>query len=1258
MLKLEIKKPRKFISSLLSKKSVTTLEMANFNEATQSYLAELEKQRIAKQSEPNIVSNALKPYFEALDYNAQSYSQKGQSGMDLALMLEHSPSVIIEAKVYESSAMITKSDINKKALHEAILYFMRERYAGNKTLYHIIITDFYNWFVFDAKDFERLFWQNSEIKKIFNSVKDPSVLGNRTEDFYAMVSTHIETMKENLIDDKVIACAYFDLRDKRSEKENIALYKLLSKDTLLKAFNPNDANTLNKAFYAELLYLLGLEEVKSGGKKVIQRAKAKHSGALYENIVQKLVQYDKPTDFESVIRLMIIWINRILFLKLLESQLIKWNDSSEYAFLNADKIKDFDRLEMLFFDILAKKPHNRGHREFDYVPYLNSSLFEPHAFEQKFLTIATLQDDCLMPYYAKTVLKDAHSKRKEGEVNMLHYLFEFLDAYDFSSEGSEELVSESKSLINASVLGLIFEKLNGYKDGSFYTPSFITMYMSKETITKSIVEKFNQTKGWKCASILDVYNEIEDKKEANEIIDSLTICDPAVGSGHFLVSSLNTILEIKSYLKILYDEDGMRIKYTLIVENDELIVRDDEGEIFEYKRNSKEKTRIQQMLFSEKQKIIENSLFGVDINPNSAQITRLRLWIELLKNSYYDDGSLVTMPNIDINIKVGNSLISRYGLDDEIDIPHIKHAIERYKASVKDYKEGNFLSSKEDIRSAIEDVKGMFGLTLKAQWTQTETYKKVLGKYVKEYGMDGLKRDMQLDALEFNYGYHGNLFEEELSTAKKKEKAKLLDKVVKATLAIEEIEKGKIYENAFEWRFEFPEVLDVEGNFVGFDVVIGNPPYIMEDDNKEAFNGLHDMPCYQGKTDIWHLFTCKAIEIAKQDGYMSFIAKNQWLDSASASNMRRNIYDYTSIKQIIDFGVNMVFEEAAQQTMIFLLQKNSKGSEHQMEYLKYTSKLPLENIAQHLKVKDKCEDVKMGKKLLPRAYDEKENLSFSSSENEAILHMISQKSNFTFDEKEEIIQGIIGGPDKAFIVSPEELEAFDEKEKSYFKMLHTSTGRYYTPDTQKYICYIAKHNFKDKKIEDFPNIETFFKPTKDDLIQKKINYKTPNKPYFYLHRERDESFFKEGAKIIFASRTKGKSFTYTDKLFYGSRNLFFIKSNRVSLKYITALLNSNLMYFYMTERLKHTGDLLQIDKNQFMKIPLYAPENTDKFDALVDTIITLKKQNKDTTELEAQIDQMVYALYGLSEEEVALVEGRDVSSKGEIGYNNPTEEQI
>ena len=165
-----------------------------------------------------------------------------------------------------------------------------------------------------------------------------------------------------------------------------------------------------------------------------------------------------------------------------------------------------------------------------------------------------------MPTIPSTVLKDNNGKKCKGELFTLEYLFKFLDAYDFSSEGSEEIQEQNKTLINASVLGLIFEKINGYKDGSYFTPGFITMYMCRETIRRAVVQKFNDRKGWNCQDLKGLYDKIEDRKEANEIINELKICDPAVGSGHFLVSALNEIIAIKSELKILSDRTGKRLK--------------------------------------------------------------------------------------------------------------------------------------------------------------------------------------------------------------------------------------------------------------------------------------------------------------------------------------------------------------------------------------------------------------------------------------------------------------------------------------------------------------------------------------------------------------------------------------------------------------------------------------------------------------------------------------------------------------------------
>ena len=185
---------------------------------------------------------------------------------------------------------------------------------------------------------------------------------------------------------------------------NSPLYKLLSADCLLKEFNPNDANSLNREFYAELLYILGLEESKDGGKKVIGIAKNPQNGTLYENISNKLAQYNKPNDFESVIKLIIIWINRILFLKLLESQIVKWTGNKNYRFLNPNTLNQYDALETLFFEVLAKPIDKRNIHHFDHIPYLNSSLFEIHPDENNGIKVSNLVDGLTIDYYAKTVV--------------------------------------------------------------------------------------------------------------------------------------------------------------------------------------------------------------------------------------------------------------------------------------------------------------------------------------------------------------------------------------------------------------------------------------------------------------------------------------------------------------------------------------------------------------------------------------------------------------------------------------------------------------------------------------------------------------------------------------------------------------------------------------------------------------------------------------------------------------------------------------
>jgi adenine-specific DNA-methyltransferase len=460
-----------------------------------------------------------------------------------------------------------------------------------------------------------------------------------------------------------------------------------------------------------------LEEIKEGSKKLIQRKSAdrRNEGSLVENAINVLKRNQRYTIltakedvseneiYSFALELCITWLNRILFLKLMEGQLIQYHNGDEiYKFLNNERVKDFDELDELFFEVLAVPEEKRSSSvksKFHHIPYLNSSLFEETELEKKLVYISGLKDRLEMPIFTNTVLKDAHGKRITGTKNTLHYLFEFLSAYDFASDTKAKIQEQNKTIINASVLGLIFEKINGYKDGSFFTPGFITMYMCRETVRRAAVQKFKDS-GIVAYKNVETFEELKDKieytdktvrKEANAIINSLHICDPAVGSGHFLVSALNEIIALKHELRILNCRDGSRIKgYTIIIANDELIITDEEAdELFSYNLNQRnksfaEKQQLQEALFHEKETIIENCLFGVDINPKSVLICRLRLWIELLKNAYYitgEDHQLQTLPNIDINIKCGNSLISRFALDADL-----KQALKSIKFNINDYK--------------------------------------------------------------------------------------------------------------------------------------------------------------------------------------------------------------------------------------------------------------------------------------------------------------------------------------------------------------------------------------------------------------------------------------------------------------------------------------------------------------------------------------------------------------------------------------------
>ncbi len=934
-MKLSLLTPRKSLNKAYLKIKPNRIDIEVFK-LNLVQLLERINDKESEEFHKNLISDFLKD-----TYYKQNHFINTKGRNDLVIhngnTSQTSVGVIIEAKKFgNKSEMISKNNLNAKAFQELVLYYLRERISGkNLEIRNLIITNIYEWYIFDASVFEKLFVRNKKLVKEFEDFENGRLSGTTTDFFYSDIAKPFISGIEQEIE-----FAYFGLRDyekvvKNNDKEDdnqlIALYKILSPEHLLKLPFLNDSNTLDKSFYSELLHIIGLTETKDGGKRLIERNNAvqRNSGTILEDTIIQLDSLNKINRLDKVflygetyeerlfnvaLTLNITWINRILFLKLLEAQLITYHKGDKsYSFLNKEKIKEYDDLNSLFFQVLAKDVQERNEdvkKLYEKVPYLNSSLFEPTELEHQTLFISNLKDDKIVPILSSTVLKDEQGKKRTGSLTTLQYLFEFLDSYDFSSEGSEEIQEENKTLINASVLGLIFEKINGYKDGSFFTPGMITMYMCRETLRKTVVQKFNETKSWNLESFDDLYNKIDDRNEANDIINSIKICDPAVGSGHFLVSALNELIAIKNDLRILQDKSGNRLKeYSVEVENDELVVTDEDGKLFEYNPKNKESQRVQETLFHEKQIIIENCLFGVDINPNSVKICRLRLWIELLKNAYYKTPTeLETLPNIDINIKNGNSLISRFALDSDLKtaLKKTNISIDDYKNAVSNYRNATSKEQKWNLEKLIENIKTDF----RTEINRNSKELRDLDKFKAEY---------------YNKYESSQLFETELTKAQQKDKKDLESKIRKIEDFIEEIKNNKIYENAFEWRFEFPEVLDDEGNFIGFDAIIGNPPYIQLQKMGASSDALQKVgyETFARTGDIYSLFYELGFNILKSKGLLTFITSNKWMRAAYGESLRKFFAEKTNPLILIDFGGTQIFDTATVDTNILMLSKES-----------------------------------------------------------------------------------------------------------------------------------------------------------------------------------------------------------------------------------------------------------------------------------------------------------------------------------------------
>lgn len=1262
-MKFEAIDEKEFLNPYYRKKPILEAELNEFIKALKDYKTSLENN--LKNNEDSLVANALSKFFENLHFECEIKSiHKGNSGMDLALKKDKQIQVIVEAKLPHSKEFFSQSKPNCKALHECILYYLRERKALNSSLKHIIITDFYRFYIFKADLFEELFNKNKYFKEAFENFESKnSLFKGNTDEFYKECEKLLSSEKyldsitrKDLFDEPSLKGVFIDIKpileqEKPSFSKLKPLFKIFHKDFLLSEFNPNDANSLNNAFYKELLYILGLYESKQNSKLIITKSQEskEEQGTFYTAINSKL----KEENFETILKLLILWLNRILFLKLIESNLVRFNDDKNLKFLNFKKIPDFDKLSELFFEVLAKEKSTRKKSEFAYLPYLNSSLFEKQSIENT-LEISSLSNDLKLFYYKNTVLKDDKCKAKKGQVGLLEYLFEFLDSFDFGSDDEQSEILSQKELISSSVLGNVFEKLNGYKEGSFYTPSFITSYMCKESITKVVLDKFNAQFDLDAKDISELRKSLrkEDKKAQKELLNSIKICDPAVGSGHFLVSALNVMLSIYDELN-LFDEE-----FYLEVQNDEILITGRKGEFIEYKRPSTPKDKahlIQQELFHTKKDIIENNLFGVDINPNSCEITKLRLWIELLKHSFYqsfDDENyhdLKTLPNIDINIKCGNSLVSYFETGKSLNhYPNIKERMGKYKRIVKDYKEG-FYTDKNLIAKEIKNLQESFkNFCLKDKFNkEIKQLTNGANEYSKKYG--DFLADEHHDE-KFKSFFSKNMFEFSFD---EKEATKEFANLKKEYDNIFNLESN----HPFEWRFEFPEILDDDGNFKGFDLIIGNPPYIRQEELKELKPHLaKNYKVYKGTSDIYTYFYELGFNVLKDrgGGVLSYITSNKYTRAGYGEALREFLLKNVKFLEYTDLNGIKVFDSATVDTSILCFEK-SKSKDNKFKYLALSNEI----------LKTCAYDIGLYKDFAEFSQNSLSKESFTfSDENTSALKAKIERIGTPLKEWQglNIYRGILTGYNEAFIITTEKRNEIlanckDEAEKERTaklirKMLRGRDIKRYSYEWAG-LWVINTHNgYKNQNgekveainIKHYPSLKKHFDEFYPQLEKRADKGLTP---YNLRNCAYIEEFERE--KIVYSEIVRKPQFYLDTKLnFYAEATSFILTGE--NLKYLIAFLNNDFVAFifktfYAGGNLGENGFRYKKAFLEKLPIPKINSKNqklADELINLVDEILKAKEQDKNanTQELENKINSLVYKLYNLTEEEIKIIEGK------------------
>ncbi|WP_375144521.1 Eco57I restriction-modification methylase domain-containing protein [Helicobacter pylori] len=657
----------------------------------------------------------------------------------------------------------------------------------------------------------------------------------------------------------------------------------------------------------------------------------------------------------------------------------------------------------------------------------------------------------------------------------------------------------------------------------------------------------------------------------------------------------------------------------------------------------------------------------MDINPNSCEITKLRLWIELLKYSYYifekgkNTNNLETLPNIDINIKCANSLIFNFPLNSKLTIgqtlefsKNLKAEIKEYKNSVMLYKEG--LGEKTKILQNIAKLKSLIINYFIEQHQAKKHLKESLKAFISEYG-DGifdLSTAFGMEMLkiarlkENNYRFNPTLTKKQPSPIGV-EANRLLIKIKECYETLENLKNSK----AFEWRFEFPEVLDDEGDFLGFDCIIGNPPYIRQEHIKDLKPLLQKQyhNFYNSTADIYTYFFALAYHLLKEKGFSAFITSNKYARAKYGAKLREWLLKKTTLVSYMELNALKVFESAAVDTSIMNFIKQTPPKESVFKYYE-----PTPNDKDDLK---STPHLSMKQNTLST-----ESFIFANATLLDLRDKIESVGTPLKDWDIQINYGIKTGANEAFIIPTEKRDAIlnacktqEERECTERLIKPILRGK----DIKRYSYewagewLINTHNgytsnLKSKippiDIEKYPALKAYLDAHYDTIATRCDQGDTP---YHLRNCAYLEDFEKE--KIVYGEIVQEPRF-YLDNgecelgYFYAEATSFILTGEH--LHYLLGMLHSKLITFafktfYAGGGLGESGYRYKKAFIERLPIPQITEKNQELADKITDgakQILALKEKDPkaNTQGLEKEIDTLVYQLYNLTDEEIKIIE--------------------